>query len=94
MRKTILAGMTVLAAAAATLAGAAPAAAYDYPWCIQGTEVGYPGDCAYTSYQQCLASASGRLVYCGINPMVAFQQQHPQPQSTRRARAPRGTSIY
>ena len=91
MRKTILAGMTILSAGIATLTGSAPAAAIDYPWCVQGREVGYPGDCSYTTYAQCQASASGRYAYCGQNPIFAFGQQQVQP---RRTRAPRGTSVY
>ena len=90
MRKTILAGITVLAAGIATLAGSAPAAAGDYPWCVQGREVGYPGDCSYSTYQQCQASASGRYASCGVNPLVAFQQQ----QQPRRTRAPCSTYTY
>ena len=92
MRKTILAMMTVFAAAAASISGSAPAAAYDYPWCVQGRDIGYPGDCSYRTYQQCQASASGRYAYCGANPIVAFQQQ--QLQQPRRTRAPRGASVY
>ena len=92
MRKTILAGMTILAGAIATLAGSAPAAAIDYPWCVQGKEVGYPGDCSYTTYAQCQASASGRYASCGVNPIIAFRQQ--QQVQTRRARATRGTVAY
>jgi hypothetical protein len=91
MRKTILAGMTILAGAIATLAGSAPAAAIDYPWCVQGKEVGYPGDCSYSTYAQCQASASGRYASCGVNPIIAFQQQQGQ---MRRARAMRGTVTY
>jgi hypothetical protein len=75
MRKLILAVMAVTAAGAATLATSAPAAAQDYPWCVQGRGVGYPGDCSYTSYAQCMASASGRLASCGVNPRVAYGQQ-------------------
>ena len=75
MRKTILAVMTVLAAGAASMTGSAPAAAYDYPYCVQGRGVGYPGDCSYQTYAQCQASASGRQAYCGVNPYVAFGQQ-------------------
>lgn len=75
MRKLILAVMAVTAAGAATLATSAPAAAHDYPWCVQGKGVGYPGDCSYTSYAQCMASASGRQAYCGVNPRVAYGQQ-------------------
>jgi hypothetical protein len=91
MRKTILAGMTILAAGFATLAGSAPAAAIDYPWCVQGREIGYPGDCSYATYAQCQASASGRYAYCAQNPIFAFGQQQGQP---RRVRAPRGVVTY
>jgi hypothetical protein len=67
--------MAVTAAGAANLATSAPAAARDYPWCVQGRDIGYPGDCSYTTYAQCMASASGRLAYCGVNPRVAYGQQ-------------------
>ena len=90
MRKTILAGMTILAGAIASIAGSAPAAAIDYPWCVQGKDVGYPGDCSYTTYAQCQASASGRYASCGVNPYVAFGQQ----QRLQTRRAPRATVIY
>ena len=53
---------------------ATPAAAIDYPYCVQGRGVGYPGECSYSTYEQCQASASGRNVGCGINPRVAFGQ--------------------
>ena len=75
MRNATLALLAILAVGAATLAGSGPAAAYDYPWCIQGGGWGIPGDCSYSSYAQCQASASGRRVYCNINPRVAFGQQ-------------------
>ena len=72
------AGLTIAAlllAGAATLAGATPAAAIDYPWCVQGRGVGIPGDCSYTSYNQCMASASGRGLYCGVNPRAAYGRE-------------------
>ena len=75
MRKTLLAIITVLAAGTASVVGSAPAAAYDYPYCLQGRGVGIPGDCSYASYAQCMASASGRALYCNVNPRVAFGQQ-------------------
>jgi hypothetical protein len=74
--------MTVLAAGFASLASPEPATAGDYPWCTQGWSVGYPGDCSYQTYAQCMASASGRNLYCGINPRVAY------------AREPRGRRVY
>lgn len=78
MRKTILA---VATAFAASFAASAPAAAYDYPFCLQGRGVGIPGDCSYQTYAQCMASGSGRALSCNINPRAAFGQQ-------RRARSP------
>ncbi len=76
MRNAMLALLAVTAAGAATLAGSAPAAARDYPYCITGGGFGYPGDCSYSSYAQCRASASGRRVDCNVNPIFAFGQQH------------------
>ena len=78
MRNATMAAIAILAAGAATFAGSAPAAAYDYPYCVQGRGVGIPGDCSYQTYAQCLASASGRGLYCNINPRVAFGQQQQQ----------------
>ncbi|HKU08847.1 MAG TPA: DUF3551 domain-containing protein [Bradyrhizobium sp.] len=67
--------LTVLAAGTASVTGSAPAAAYDYPYCLQGRQTGYPGDCSYQTYAACMATASGLLAYCGINPRVAFGVQ-------------------
>jgi uncharacterized protein DUF3551 len=78
MRNAALATLVLFVAGAATLAGTAPAAAYDYPWCVQGRGVGIPGDCSYQTYGQCMASASGRAVYCNINPRVAFDRKPPR----------------
>ena len=75
MRNAMLVMMALLAGSAATVAGSTPAAAYDYPWCVQGRGVGIPGDCSYQTYAQCMASASGRDVYCNVNPRAAFGRQ-------------------
>jgi hypothetical protein len=75
MRHAMLATLALLAAGAATMAGSGPAAAIDYPYCIQGGGWGVPGDCSYRSYAECIASASGRRVYCNVNPRFAFGQQ-------------------
>lgn len=82
MRYAMLALLAVTAAGAATLAGSAPAAARDYPYCITGGGFGYPGDCSYSTYAQCRASASGRRVDCNVNPIFAFGQQQ-QPRRSR-----------
>jgi hypothetical protein len=72
MRKPML-GLIVLAA---TMSGAAATAqARDYPYCLTSRGYGYPGECSYTSYRQCMASASGRLADCVINPRAAFGEQ-------------------
>ena len=49
-------GFTALTAIALS---AAPASAQDYPYCLQGRQWGYPGNCQFATYQQCLATASG-----------------------------------
>ena len=62
-----------------------PAAAEDR-YCLQSREWGYPGNCQFSTYQQCEATASGTDAGCGINPRYAFAQQrghrrHPAPYS-------------
>lgn len=67
MRKLVLA---LLAAGGLAVLGGAPAEAVGtrYPFCIQGDE--FPGlsNCTFTSYEQCQATASGRLLWCIPNP--------------------------
>ncbi|WP_074125907.1 MULTISPECIES: DUF3551 domain-containing protein [Bradyrhizobium] len=67
--------ITALGLAIAGLTNVTVANARDYPWCVQGRGVGYPGDCMYQTRAQCLASAAGRNVTCGLNPRAAFGQQ-------------------
>ena len=75
MRNAMLAILALSAATAGTVAGTAPAAAYDYPYCVQGRGIGIPGDCSYRTYGQCMASASGRGLYCNVNPRATLNQQ-------------------
>jgi Protein of unknown function (DUF3551) len=87
MRSTMLAILALLAAGTAAIAGSAPPASYDYPWCVMGGELGYSGDCSYQTQAQCLASASGRWnLYCNVNPRVAFARQPPPQQRGRHHR--------
>lgn len=79
-------GLMVMAGALYVIA-AGPAAAFDYPYCLQSRSVGIPGDCSYQSYEQCMASASGRGAGCAINPRVAFSKQ-PRPERRNRGQAP------
>ena len=59
MRHAMLALFGLLSASAATMAGAGSAAAFDYPYCIQGRDWGIPGDCSYPSYQACMVPPPG-----------------------------------
>ncbi|ABE38916.1 DUF3551 domain-containing protein [Rhodopseudomonas pseudopalustris] len=71
----------LFAAATVVSLAAAPAQARDFPYCLQGGEWGYPGNCQFDSYQQCVTTASGTRAYCDINPVFAFRaQQEPQSQ--------------
>jgi len=72
MRKMM---MALVAAGAACAAASSPAAAFDYPYCAQGRGFGVPGDCSYTSYAQCMASASGRNLSCNVNPRAALARE-------------------
>jgi hypothetical protein len=70
MRRLFLA---LVAAGGLATAAIAPvhAAGTRYPVCIQGDE--YPGlsGCFFTSFPQCQATASGRLLTCIANPYYA-----------------------
>jgi len=72
MRKFGFVALAALVTGLASISASAPAQAGDYPWCVQGRDVGYPGDCSYWTYNQCMASASGRFATCGLNPRAAF----------------------
>jgi hypothetical protein len=66
MRKAILA---LLALGTACAIDAAPAVAGGMPFCIKGCDFAAGvGDCSFSSYQQCLATASGRDATCAANP--------------------------
>ena len=76
MRNAMLAMLALLAGGTAVIAGSAPAAAYDYPWCVVGGELGPSGDCSYSTLGQCQASASGRWnLYCTENIRYLFARQ-------------------
>jgi hypothetical protein len=70
MRQVLYAGLSVVG----LLAGVAPSssATAESRYCLQGTQWGYPGNCQFSTYRQCMASASGTDAYCGINPRYAF----------------------
>lgn len=45
-------------------------------YCLQGRIWGYPGNCQFASYAQCMATASGTNAYCGINPRYAYARRY------------------
>ncbi|PYF03527.1 uncharacterized protein DUF3551 [Rhodopseudomonas faecalis] len=67
--KYLAVGLFTLAIAAGS---SVQAQARDYPYCLTSPGYGYPGECSYSTYAQCRASASGRLADCIINPRTAF----------------------
>ena len=60
------------AAGVLTLSGSLAPASAASRYCLQGPDWGYPGNCQFQTYQQCMASASGTYAYCGINPREAY----------------------
>lgn len=76
MRSALVAFVAV---AGCTLS-AVPVSAANFPYCIQGCDYGSGlGDCSFATYQQCQATASGRLAYCAANPY--FNQNADRPPS-------------
>lgn len=72
MRKFFLAAVALGTVASIGMAPS-PVQARDYPFCIKGDIYDSPvGDCSFDTYQQCLATASGRLAYCDVNPFYAY----------------------
>ena len=67
MRNAMLAILALSAATVATVAGSSPAAAYDYPYCLQGRGIGIPGECAYSQ----LCPVHG----VGVRPRAVLQYQ-------------------
>ncbi len=64
-----IASWGVMAFCAVAILGALPAMARDYPFCIKGCDYGAGrGECSFSSYQQCQATASGRDATCAENP--------------------------
>ena len=62
----------VLATSATIFAtGVTPVAASEYRYCLRGDDFAGAGDCEFTSYLQCQATASGRTAYCAANPYLA-----------------------
>lgn len=82
MRAAILAVM--MAIGATTMIDTTPAQARDLPFCIKGQ--GYPsglGSCSFWTYEQCMATASGRMNYCDANPYYQGSAAPDEPRQRR-----------
>jgi hypothetical protein len=76
----------LLLCSAASTSAVTPAAAQNYPFCIKGCDFGAGrGDCIFSSYQQCQATASGRDATCDANPYYSANAE-PQPNRSRQSR--------
>jgi hypothetical protein len=76
----------LMAIGAIAAVGAAPAAAEGSPYCIKGCDfAGGAGDCSFSSYRQCLATASGRDASCAANPYYSANAE-PGPGAIRQSR--------
>ena len=72
MRRVVLSLASVAVfVTAAFSAQAQPADKY----CLQGRHWGFPGNCQFATYRQCMATASGTNARCGINPRWAFARK-------------------
>lgn len=73
--------LVLLAAGGLAVLGATPAAAVGtrYPFCIQGDDQPGLSGCTFTSYEQCQATASGRILSCIANPYYVGAGDAPTP---------------
>ncbi|WFU80376.1 DUF3551 domain-containing protein [Bradyrhizobium sp. CIAT3101] len=79
----VLAALTLVCSGASSIATPRDRSAYmpttrQDVYCLQGRIWGYPGNCQFSSYSQCMATASGTDAYCGINPVYAFERRRSQ----------------
>ena len=64
--------LLVVATSASIFAtGLSPVAASEHRYCLEGDDYAGLSDCGFVSYQQCQATASGRMASCVSNPGVA-----------------------
>ncbi len=70
MQKRLLAMVAIIISV--TSIGLISPAAAQARYCLQGRIWGYPGNCQFATYGQCIASASGTDAYCGINPQNGY----------------------
>lgn len=78
--------LVLLTISAASLLGAGAACAAGSAYCLRGCDFG-ASECSFSTYQQCMATASGRTGWCDANPdfrSVNALQQVGHPRMSRR----------
>jgi hypothetical protein len=69
MRRRVSFPVLVAISALTGVGSVSPAAAtIQDRYCLQGRIWGYPGNCQFSNYAQCMATASGTDAYCGSIP--------------------------
>ena len=80
-------GLIVCAAAVILAAGAHSTRAQNYPWCMVDDLLTGSTSCAFVSFEQCRATASGgNIGHCVQNPSY----RGPSTEPTRKVRRPNG----
>ena len=86
MRWSLMVLATIGVMAASNAASATTSPAGNSPYCLKGCDAGGEGigDCSFSSYAQCQATASGRTASCASNPY--FNAAEAQPARARYSR--------
>jgi Protein of unknown function (DUF3551) len=72
MRRRISIPALAAASIVAFWAGCSAAQARYYDYCLLGEIWGYPGSCAFSTFQQCLAASFETGFGCVVNPRYAL----------------------
>ena len=81
MRKALVALTAAYAVLVAVPAAAGGTPSGALPYCIKGCDFGgSAGDCSFSSYPQCQATASGRVATCAPNPYFNARAEMPADQ--------------
>ena len=75
---------TLFVATGISISVAAPTKAQNYPFCLTGALNGGGYDCSFTSFQQCMATASGLAATCVESPFLSREPRPYQQQPARR----------
>lgn len=86
MRRLLSALMAIGVLAAIDAASAIAEPVGNFPFCISGDNYGGIGDCSFTSFAQCQATASGRAASCASNPYYSNAETQPAPARPSRRR--------